>query len=487
MPRYAYHPACLLFPKLGDAELQELAADIREHGLRNPIVLYNGKILDGRNRLAACKIAKVKPRFVKWTGIGSPVDWVISENLMRRHLTSSQRAVVAHDLLPLLEREAKERQRLSPGRGAKVAKKLAEYSKNGSGKSSQIAARLTRTNSAYVEAIKSVARIAPDLLDGIRSGILKVPDAMILAQLPKRRRQKILGMVQADPEKKLKRIIREAELATMRSASKPSTNGKARDADIQVWCEDCLTAMRSRIGDATISTVVTSPPYNIGVQYNRYQDDRPHDEYLDWLDEVFQEVKRVLADDGSFFLNVGSSRTRPWNAVHIAEVAGRHFRLQNEIVWVKSIAINGTTYGHFTPLAGNKYLNHNFESVYHFTKTGKVRLDRLAVGVPYEYASNLTRNRAGGNLRCAGDVWFIPYETVQDRGNKGYHPAVFPVELAERCIRLAGVRRNAVVLDPFMGSASTLMACKELRLRGIGIDTDPAYCKQARRRLGMGR
>ncbi len=392
------------------------------------------------------------------------------------------------DLLPLLEKEAKQRQRLSPGRGAKVAKKLAGFSKNGSGKSSQIAARLTKTNSAYVEAIKGISRNAPDLLDGIRSGILKVPDAVILAQLPKRRRQRILRMVQDAPDKRLKRIIREAELATMRSTPTPSRNGKAKDADIQVWCGDCLTAMRSRIGDATISTVVTSPPYNIGVQYNRYQDDRPHDEYLDWLDEVFQEVKRVLADDGSFFLNVGSSRTRPWNAVHIAEVAGRHFRLQNEIVWVKSIAINGTTYGHFTPLAGNKYLNHNFESVYHFTKTGKVRLDRLAVGVPYEYASNLTRNRVLAGIsdvlvtcglsrtkqyRIAGIR-----DTIQPSSRSSLPSVVFAwLVYAEM--------RSYLILS--CGSASTLMACKELRLRGIGIDTDPAYCKQARRRLGMGR
>jgi len=56
-----------------------------------------------------------------------------------------------------------------------------------------------------------------------------------------------------------------------------------------------------------------------------------------------------------YSLSVGSSRKQPWNAVHIAEVAGKHFLLQNEIVWVKSIAINGTTHGHFTPLAGNKY------------------------------------------------------------------------------------------------------------------------------------
>jgi len=129
--QYAFHPICLLFPPLGTEELEELAADIKARGLLHAIILYQGKILDGRNRYLACGIAGVKLRFVEWQGTGSPLEWVISENLIRRHLTSSQRAVIAHDLLPLLTKEAKERQKLSPGRGKKVCKKLHTFSQNG--------------------------------------------------------------------------------------------------------------------------------------------------------------------------------------------------------------------------------------------------------------------------------------------------------------------------------------------------------------------
>ncbi|MGA2065698.1 MAG: ParB/RepB/Spo0J family partition protein [Thermoguttaceae bacterium] len=138
---YTYHPACLLFPKLGHQELQELADDIKANGLRNPIVLYKGQILDGRNRLLACEIVGVEPRFVEWRGEGSPIERVISENLVRRHLTSSQRAVIAHDLLPLLEAEARERQR-DAGR---LAKKFAKH--QAAGKASRAAARIAGTNS----------------------------------------------------------------------------------------------------------------------------------------------------------------------------------------------------------------------------------------------------------------------------------------------------------------------------------------------------
>ncbi len=113
---YTFHPACLAFPLLPDGELRELAEDIKLRGLLHPVVIFHGQVLDGRNRLAACEIAGVAPRFIDWSGSGSPVEWVISTNLHRRHLSASQCAVVALDILPLLEREAKERQRLGPGK-----------------------------------------------------------------------------------------------------------------------------------------------------------------------------------------------------------------------------------------------------------------------------------------------------------------------------------------------------------------------------------
>lgn len=112
MPKYRFHPACTIFPPLSDDELQELADDIAANGLRNPIVLYQSKILDGRNRYLACEIAGVEPRFTEFDG-DDPIGWVVSQNLLRRHLTASQKAVVALDLLPLLEKEAKQRQRQS--------------------------------------------------------------------------------------------------------------------------------------------------------------------------------------------------------------------------------------------------------------------------------------------------------------------------------------------------------------------------------------
>ena len=79
-------------------------------------------------------------------------------------------------------------------------------------------------------------------------------------------------------------------------------------------------------------------------------------------------------------------------------------------------------------------------------------------------------------------MWHIPYETVQSRAEKFDHPAGFPVELPRRCLRLHG-KADAVVLDPFMGAGTMLLAAEQLGHRGIGIDLDPAYVAIAERRL----
>ena len=196
MKRHQLHPACKLFPKLGKAELQELADDIKANGLQNPIVLFEGKILDGRNRDAACKIAGVRPRFEKWKSKGSPVEWVISQNLMRRHLTASQRAVVALDLLPLLEKEAKQRQRLSNSyrKNGRLAQKCAD--RNGTGRASEVAARIIRSSSRYVEMVKAINADAPELVEMIRTGELNVSEANCLARLPKRKRASLLKQIE---------------------------------------------------------------------------------------------------------------------------------------------------------------------------------------------------------------------------------------------------------------------------------------------------
>ena len=105
-----FHAVAELFPLLRGRAFEELVADIKKNGLREPILLdAEGRIVDGRNRYRACLEAGVEPRFVKWEGEGSLAELALSLNLRRRHLDESQRALVAARLAELRENEAVKR------------------------------------------------------------------------------------------------------------------------------------------------------------------------------------------------------------------------------------------------------------------------------------------------------------------------------------------------------------------------------------------
>ena len=244
---------------------------------------------------------------------------------------------------------------------------------------------------------------------------------------------------------------------------------------------DCLDVMK-RLPAESVDVIVTSPPYNIGLSYRSYIDRRVEEEYLDWMVSVATGVRRVMRPDASFFLNITGSSAMPWLPFELIVRLREVFRLQNHIAWVKSISIGENSVGHFKPINSDRFLHRNHEHIFHLTLNGSVPLKRLAVGVPFKDKSNITRRSHAQDLRCRGDSWFIPYDTVQTKAQKFNHPGTFPVMLPRMCMRLHG-KAAPVVLDPFMGSGTTLLAAEEEGGRGIGIDLDATYVGIARTRL----
>ena len=119
------HPLAKLMPEPTQEEYIALKKDIKEHGQRLPILLFEGQILDGRTRALACEELGIEPVTENFKG-GSPTQAVVSLNLNRRHLTASQKSMLAEDIEKSFSKEAKERQRLSEGRGQK-GKELIPY------------------------------------------------------------------------------------------------------------------------------------------------------------------------------------------------------------------------------------------------------------------------------------------------------------------------------------------------------------------------
>ena len=261
------------------------------------------------------------------------------------------------------------------------------------------------------------------------------------------------------------------------------------------YLADCLDVFR-QTATHSVDVIVTSPPYNLGVRYATYQDTLSPQDYLEWTSTWIGAAARVLKPGGSLFLNVGTRPSDPWTALDVAQAARSHLRLQNIIHWVKSIAIerdstgaaSGLTrdlaVGHYKPINSDRFLNDCHEFVFHFTPQGGTTLDRLALGVPYQDPSNIARWRhAAEGVRCRGNTWFIPYETIQRRDRDRPHPATFPSRLPEQCLRLHGVSRIDRVMDPFTGLGSTAVACARLGLNFVGTDIDETYLAEAADRM----
>ena len=257
---------------------------------------------------------------------------------------------------------------------------------------------------------------------------------------------------------------------------------------------DCVKLLPA-LPAASFDLVVTSPPYNLGIAYSQFKDTAPRDDFLKWCKLWAAEVKRVMADDASFFLNIGASPSNPLlpHQLILALTDGENplFTLQNTFHWVKSITIRTTdeqqiSAGHFKPINSKRYVNDCHEYVFHLTKSGNIELDRRAAGVPYVHKSNIARwgHTGGRDLRCRGNTWFIPYETIQSRKGERPHPATFPVELVELCISIHGKATATRLLDPFLGIGSSALAAKKSKIAAFtGIELDPDYLNVARCRL----
>jgi DNA modification methylase len=229
----------------------------------------------------------------------------------------------------------------------------------------------------------------------------------------------------------------------------------------------------TEIQDNSIDVIVTSPPYNRNKQYSSdseemHNDNMPESEYLAFLTRVWRECHRVTADSGVFFLNIGDSANDQGLSEKVAgtAVAAGWTRIQ-DIIWVKSI--HGK--GHYTPSGGNRRFNNVWEHIYLFAKhSKKYRLDPKAIGIPYADKSNIGRY-GESDVRDPGNVWHIPYEKTTGLNIKKGHDAPFPIGLPYQCIKaVPGVQ---IVLDPFVGTGTTLAAGACLGLRGIGYEKYP--------------
>jgi site-specific DNA-methyltransferase (adenine-specific) len=239
----------------------------------------------------------------------------------------------------------------------------------------------------------------------------------------------------------------------------------------------------SKVPDASVALVVTSPPYFAGKEYETALGEGhvPGDyiDYLTMLRDVLAECVRTLEPGGRIAINVANLGRRPYRslAADVTTILQDDLRLllRGEVIWQKQRGASGScAWGSYQSPA-NPVLRDTTERV---IIASKGRFDRVGRGSASPGEPGVATIPGDEFMEATLDVWEIPAESATRVG----HPAPFPVALVERCIQLFTYEGD-VVLDPFMGSGTSAVAAVNTRRRYIGYDTDAGYVRQARERV----
>lgn len=228
----------------------------------------------------------------------------------------------------------------------------------------------------------------------------------------------------------------------------------------KVICGDCLKIL-PLIPDNSVDLIVTSPPYNLhncnrkinknyswknaNIDYGVFKDDMPENEYQEWQKKILKECIRVLKEDGSIFYN-HKPRINNHRIIFPHEWLSE-FIIRQMIIWDR---------GNSPIIEPIRFLP-TVEYVFWITKKQKTP-------------------KINSKYLSFKEVWRI------NPAKNNPHPAPFPEELVSRCIN-ATTTKDDIVLDPFLGSGTTAVACKKLQRHFIGIEINPEYCKMAEERL----
>jgi len=239
--------------------------------------------------------------------------------------------------------------------------------------------------------------------------------------------------------------------------------------NVEIYNDDFLTT--NCVEENSIDLIVTSPPYNVDVKYNSYNDKIPYNIYLEFTEKWLEKAFKLLRSDGRICLNIpldknkGGQQSVYADIITIAKIIG--FKYHSTVVWNEQNISRRTAWGSWLS-ATAPYVIAPVEMIAILYKERWKK-------VSGSKKSDITRKEF---IEWTNGVWTFMGESKA----KAKHPAAFPVELPKRCIKLFSFVGDTV-LDPFLGSGTTLIACVGTHRKGIGIEIDKSYCEIAKNRL----
>ena len=229
------------------------------------------------------------------------------------------------------------------------------------------------------------------------------------------------------------------------------------------------------IPKGSIDLIVTSPPYNVDIKYGEWRDDIPYNKYLEFTERWLKKALELVKPDGRMCLNIPVDKSKGRieegfqsiyaDVVAIAKKVG--WKYFSTIIWNEQNISRRTAWGSWMS-ASAPYVIAPVEVIIVLYKRKWKKTSGSQV-------SDITRDEF---IEWTNGLWTFPGESRKRVG----HPAPFPIELPKRCIKLFSFVGDTV-LDPFLGSGTTLIACSLLNRKGIGVEIDKKYCEIARKRL----
>lgn len=260
MEVHEFHPVAEIFSLIEGPEFQGLVEDIQENGLLEEIELFDGKIIDGRNRYRACIEADIEPKFSKWEGEEKNlISYIISKNLRRRQLNESQKALVGAKMKPVFEAKAKERQ---------GSRKDISADRRGSSnrKSSEEIAKVVNGSARLIErAIRVLAKGAPELILQVESGGMRLEEAVKVSDKPQDEQLRLLAMTKDERARELKPRKMKTQGEEEQNVSESKTAEPEGVKDTKAYPDEPAPAL-SKISEGQEFSPISGPTRRINAQ-----------------------------------------------------------------------------------------------------------------------------------------------------------------------------------------------------------------------------
>jgi DNA modification methylase len=434
-----------LIPPLSAEERAGLEEAIAREGCRDPLVVWNGVLIDGHNRHEICTRRGIPFQTVErqFDGRDDVKIWIIDNQLHRRNLPTFARAELALVQEPLIAAKAKAKQL---DEGKRLGGTLNQKSDKGAFNTNKQVAKAASVSHDTIHKVKKIAAKAPEpVKEKLRKGEITINQAFVAIKSEERKERRM------------------AELKA-KPTSEPKSTWRIIHGDV-VKSLESLPQNSARL-------IFADPPYNIGFDYGDGEKaDRLDDaDYMKWVQAWVGECMRVLTKDGSLWLMINDEYVAEY-AMVLKKIG---LDIRNWIIWHETFGVNCT----------NKF-NRCHRHILYATKDDKrfvFNADEPLIRRQSDRQALYDDPRANPDGKLLDDVWLVPRLTGTAAERIPEFPTQLPIEIPRRIVAAASMPGDTVV-DPFNGSGTTGAACIELGRNYIGIEKQKKFVELATLRL----